>query len=331
MKLLAIPSLLMMLALPLQGLGQAGAGNAGAAGRQQPVEDTLTRDTLSQQDLKRLAEKIDQWSRIDGKKGVTPRVARERATAMLAALQVSCSVSDAAYRGQAPDSAAPHVYEAACEEGMGYLLELRGKDLTGVSCLADREGPAPRCSLPANVDGKSILAAVLGRQRIPCEVRDFKWLGSSSSGLDHVEAACEGGIGYVLRHPPPGKAGTLEVFNCQDSARQGIACTLTPTAVAAAAPTTDSRPTLAWFKQALSQNGVSCESKRARIIGRESIKRRYLVEFECTDHPEGLVAFVPSAGDTANSFESMSCAQAVARKIRCEWSGTGAADASLPR
>jgi hypothetical protein len=330
MKLVAIVSLLTVLALPVEGLAQAGAGNAGAAGRQQPVEDTLTRDTLSQQDLKHLAEKIDQWNRVDGKKGVSPRAARERAAAMLAALQVPCSVSDAAYRGQAPDAAAPHVYEAACQEGMGYLLELRGKDLTGVSCLADRDEPAPRCSLPANVDGRSMVGAVLGQQRIPCKVREFKWLGGSTSGLDHVEAACEGGIGYVLRQPPPGKAGKLEVFNCQEAGKHGIACTLTPTAVAEA-PTADSRPTLAWFRQALSQNGVSCESKRARIIGRESIKRRYLVEFECADRPDGLVAYVPSAGDTANSFESMSCVQAAARAIRCEWSGPGAPDASLPR
>jgi hypothetical protein len=76
---------------------------------------------------------------------------------------------------------------------------------------------------------------------------------------------------------------------------------------------------LSWFKEELSRNGVGCETKRARIVGRESIKRRYLVEFDCADRPEGLVAFVPPAGDTAHPFESMTCALAAARGIRCEW------------
>ena len=44
-KLLTHLSLLAWLALPVAGFAQAGAGNAGAAGRQQPGEDTLTRDT----------------------------------------------------------------------------------------------------------------------------------------------------------------------------------------------------------------------------------------------------------------------------------------------
>lgn len=323
MKIHAVLSLITVLALPVEVLAQAGAGNAGAAGRQQPVEDSLTRDTLSQSDLKRLAEQIDQWNRVDGKKGVQPRVARERTAAMLAVLQVPCAVSGAVYRGRAPDAGEPQVYEAACEEGLGYLLLLQGAALTGRSCLAEPEASSMKCALPANVDGKAMMGSVLNRQHIPCTLRDFKWLGSSASGLDHVEAACEGGIGYVIRSPPPGMSGKLEVFNCQDAIKQGIACKLTPAAVSAAAPAADARPTLAWFKEALSRNGVRCESRRARIIGRESIKRRYLVEFDCADHPDGIVAYVPAAGDTANAFESMSCAAAAERGIRCELIGTG--------
>lgn len=322
MKPLAVISLITVLALPAEGLAQAGAGNAGAAGRQQPAEDNLTRDTLSQSDLKRLAEQIDQWNRVDGKKGVLPHVARERTTAMLAVLQVPCAVSDALYRGRALDAGQSHVYEAACEQGMGYLLMLQGAALTGRSCLADSDASSMKCTLPANLDGKVMVAAVLNRQHITCKVRDFKWLGSSASGLDHVEAACEGDSGYVLRGPPPGMNGKHEVLNCQDAVKQGIACKLTSTAASTTPSAADSRPTLAWFKDSLSRNGVSCETRRARVIGRESIKRRYLVEFECSDRPEGLIAYVPAAGDTSNPFEIMSCAAAAQRAIRCELTGS---------
>ena len=158
------------------------------------------------------------------------------------------------------------------------------------------------------------------RSGVECKVRELKWLGTSAANLDHIEAACEAGGGYVIRSPRPGSSGKLEVLGCQDAIRQGVACELSPSAPSAAESNAGSRPTLSWFKEALSRNGVSCESRRARIFGRESGKRRYLVEFECSDRPEGLVAIVPPAGDTVNPFESMNCTAAAERGIRCELS-----------
>jgi hypothetical protein len=161
--------------------------------------------------------------------------------------------------------------------------------------------------------------AVLKRNGVDCKVLAVKWLGTSAASLDHIETACEGGGGHVMRSPQMGSSGKLEVLSCQDAITQGVACQLSPQALSASQSGTDSRPTLSWFKEALSRNGVSCESKRARIVGRESIKRRYLVEFECSDRPDGLVAFVPPAGDTVNSFESMNCVSAAERGIHCDF------------
>ena len=76
-----------------------------------------------------------------------------------------------------------------------------------------------------------------------------------------------------------------------------------------------------WFKDALAKNGISCEVKKARVIGRESIKRRYLVEYLCPQQPRGLVAYVPSAGDAVNTFESIDCNAAAERKITCQFVG----------
>lgn len=249
MKLSTLLSILAVLILPVESPAQTVvAPNAGASGRQEPGGDNLSRDTLSQSDLKRLTEKIEQWNRVEGNVGVPPQVAKVRTTAMLTVLKLACEVSEASYRGTAPDDAGQQVYEAACENGMGYLLRLKHSVLTGVSCLAsDREESPVKCTLPGNTGSE-----------------------------------------------------------------------LSPGVASAAPPNGDTRPSLSWFKEALSRNGVSCESKRARIVGRESIKRRYLVEFECPDRPEGLVAFVPPAGDTVNSFESMNCLSAAERGIRCE-------------
>ena len=319
MKLFTLLSLLTVLALPVESSAQAGVGNAGPAGRQEPTQEIQTRDTLSTSDLKRIAEQIDQWTRIEGNGSVTPRVAKTRTTAMLSVLNASCVVLDAAYRGKAPDNDDQHIYEAACEDGMGYLLILHGSMLSGMSCLAGGWNESPvKCALPANADSKVMAGAVLNRNGIECKVRDLKSLGTSAANLDHIEAACENSGGYVMRSPQLGTSGKLDVLSCQDAIKQGVACQLSPQAASAPESSADSRPTLSWFKEALNRNGVSCQSKRARIVGRESIKRRYLVEFECEDRPEGLVVFVPPAGDTVNSFESMNCLSAAERGVRCE-------------
>src|SRR5687768_17334126 len=114
MKLLTLFSILTVLVLPVESLAQGNVGipNSSAAGRQEPGEQVTTRDTMSQADLKRLQEKMDQWNRVDGD-GVPPRVAKVRAAAMLKVLSVPCDVSEAAYRGTAPDAGDRHIYEAA--------------------------------------------------------------------------------------------------------------------------------------------------------------------------------------------------------------------------
>ena len=92
-----------------------------------------------------------------------------------------------------------------------------------------------KCALPANSDGKVMAGAVLRRNDIECKVRDLKWLGTSAANLDHIEVACEGGGGYVMRSPQPGSSGKLEVLGCQDAIKQGVACELSPNAPSAAA------------------------------------------------------------------------------------------------
>jgi hypothetical protein len=175
-----------------------------------------------------------------------------------------------------------------------------------------------QCALPANADGKALAAAMLRGRSVPCSVRDFKWLGVDAANRDHVEVACDAAAGYVLRYPRPGQSGELEVLGCEEAGKSGVRCQLTSPGSAPGGET-DSRPTLAWFKDALARNGVSCATKRARIIGRESIKRRYVVEFECEGQPEGLIAFVPAAGDTTNTFESLNCVAAASRGVHCQF------------
>jgi hypothetical protein len=287
--------------------------------RGEPAEDLRTRNAMSQSELKRLGEMVDQWNRVEGKTGVSPRESRKRAGQMLGVLQVSCEIADAVYRGQGPGEAAPHVYEAACADGMGYVLSLAGDSLSGTTCLSGDELAAQvKCALPANADQKAVAEAVMRGRAVPCKVLDVRWLGVDAGHRDNVEVACEGTGGKVLRYPRPGYPGELDVLDCDQASAAGVRCQLTTPAPGPDGEA-DSRPTLGWFKEALARNGVSCETRKARIVGRESIKRRYVVEFQCAGRPEGLIALVPAEGDTVNSFESMSCTAAGNRGITCRF------------
>lgn len=98
-------------------------------------------------------------------------------------------------------------------------------------------------------------------------------------------------------------------MSCQEAAKQGLKCRLT-----------DGGPvtvpiTLQTFRDALKENGVSCEPTQMRLIGRETVSRRYVVEMQCPDSG-GLVAFIPLEGNT-KKLETLDCSAAMERNILC--------------
>jgi hypothetical protein len=295
---------------------------------------------MSQGDVKGLADFVDNTRQLERKNLVSKTLAAKRGTAMLKALQISCELTDAQHiaAGKSAADGKPvdiGLYEVACANGMGYLLTLRGLSAaSGISCLAasatqSHDTPDPvkvdlRCRLPANQNAGEMATAVMRNAGTTCAAQNVKWLGESAQpNLDYTEVACSDGRGFVLRTPTPGAAGNIDVLSCQDAATHGAKCQLSasgPAVVPAVqAPESQARPTLQWFKEALSRNGVACDVKKARIVGRESIKRRYIVEYQCPQQPHGVVAYVPSDGDTVNPFEWIDCDAAAARKLSCQF------------
>jgi hypothetical protein len=297
---------------------------------------------MSQGDVKDLADFVDNTRQLERKDLVSKTLAAKRGTAMLKALQISCQLTDAQHiaAGKATADGKPvdiGLYEVACADGMGYLLTLRDlSTASGISCLAasatqSSDTPDPgkvdlKCRLPANQSVGEMATTVMRNAGTTCAARKVKWLGESAQPkLDYTEVACSDDRGFVLRTPTPGSAGNIDVLSCQDAASHGAKCQLSasgPAVVPAApAPESQARPTLQWFKEALSRNGVACDVKKARIVGRESIKRRYIVEYQCPQQPHGVVAYVPSDGDTVNPFEWIDCDAAAARKLSCQFMG----------
>jgi hypothetical protein len=305
------------------------------------VPEGITMGYMSQGDVKGLADFVDSAHLLEAKDLVPKAVAARHSTAMLKALQISCQLTDARHIGTSKSMADGKpvevgLYEVACANGMGYLLTMRDLSMaSGISCLAASATPSGsnevdlKCHLPANASLDEMATTLIRNTGANCVASKVKWLGESAEPkVDYTDISCNDDREFILRTPAPGATGDMDVLACKDAALHGAKCQLTTggsaaaaEAPAAAASTSEAqpRPTLQWFKNALSKNGVACDVKKARIVGRESIKRRYIVEYQCPQQPHGVVAYVPSDSDTVNTFEWIDCDAAAARKLACQF------------
>jgi hypothetical protein len=215
------------------------------------------------------------------------------------------------------------LYEISCSDGMGYFLESRGTQRPiAVSCFAaDATHSADiarnaksdfYCQLPANKNINAMAALLMTEAGTTCAVKNFRWFGLSDSGqAEYSEVACDDNKGYFLKTSRNGPAGQTTVMSCQEAAKNGLKCRLTADgSVSAPVPKQV-------FLDALKQNGINCEPSQMRVIGRESVDKRYVVEFQCSQSPNGLVAFVPLEGNT-HQFETLDCAAAGELGIACQ-------------
>jgi hypothetical protein len=255
--------------------------------------------------------------------------AKEESGKLIGALQLACELSDAALvgRGDAKSEGKAievTAYEVACSNGTGYILVSQGsKKPIAESCFAASaqhaagaakgENSELYCQLPANRDAKAMAASLMSAAGTNCVVNDVRWFGvSASSQTDYSEVACADGTGFLLKIPQTGPSVAISVVSCREAAKQGLGCHLTDGG-AVSTPVT-----MQTFRDALKQNDVHCEPLHMRMIGRESVARRYVVEVQCQEQPNDLVAFIPVAGN-AGKFEMLDCAAAMERQIRCEF------------
>ncbi len=268
-------------------------------------------------------------------KDETPAQAKVRSdsAALLVALQINCTVSNVALvvsgtlkpKTGGKDLPA-NVYEVACKEGMGYLLMSQGADPPiGVSCLHAEDAreadvakgakPGYFCTLPENKDVYAWVAGLIQSGKgATCAVKQLQWFGlSKASRTEYSEVACKEGDGYLVQTPQAGSPNPITVMSCAEAAKRGIKCNLTD------AGPVETPVTLDTFRAALAQNGVSCKIDQIQIMGQETTRKRYVIEYRCAEHTESTVALIPAAGNT-NPYETLDCAKAVQMGVICSLS-----------
>jgi len=244
----------------------------------------------------------------------------------IGALSLSCKPTDAERIGHGKytiDGKRVEVvaYEVACSNGTGYLLASLGAEKpVAVSCfaaaatradsMAKGEKSEVYCQLAANKDLKAMAASLMTAAGTNCTVNGIRWFGlAAATHTEYTEVQCGEGSGYLLRAEQNDPAAQVSAISCQEAAKQGLKCHLTdggPVTVPV---------TLQAFRDALKEGGVSCEPTQLRLIGRETVSKRYVVEMQCPDMTD-RVALIPLNGNT-KALETLDCAAAMERNIVC--------------
>jgi hypothetical protein len=336
MKMQAIFAVAALLLGSTVALAQS-ATAVGVAGGGVPAAQATTRDDVSQSNLSNLANLLATKHLMAGHH-IPTAVIRSRSEAMLRALHVSCQLREAALIGIGTSAGSKKaqttdVYEVSCQNGMGYLLSLRDRSKTSaISCFEASTTPPSnsglRCEFPHDAQLTTMATAVLRHIGVTCRARKIQWLGRSAAPhYDYTDIACTDGTEVVLRTPTPGTAGRISALNCLQALAHGARCRLTSAGIKAAASAAPHKrsgphPDLLWFEKAFTHYHFLCTVKNARLIGRELVKRRWVAEFQCTQHPRGVVVYVPSAGGLHHKFSHIDCSTAASRHLPCEFPHT---------
>lgn len=271
----------------------------------------------------------------------------QRANELISAINLACQAKDAELVGLNTDSSngkimQTSIYEVACSNGLGYFIASRDRikkegakpgapvaaNITPITCItadgiheqdiAKGEKSDFYCQLPGNGGGelKDMGERLLTKAGVTCKVAQFKWFGSKAESKTEIsEAACDNGTGYLLETALPGGNASPIAMNCNEAARKGLECKMTPVVMP---------PTLLTFKEYLATTGVNCKiggldqiKDQVKVLGQESTRQRYVVEFKCPQQPKGLVAYIPLNGNTS-PFETIDCASAAKRGLTCK-------------
>lgn len=187
---------------------------------------------------------------------------------LIAAAQTPCTLTDSRFiaEGTGSDKIHAKYYEAACKEGLGFVIVAKDKVPVPESydCFSmGQPGPDGKpgslaCKLPANakpLDGIQALFNKAGDHT--CTVSNGRLIGSSAANT-FIELACSEGQGYIFGFARKAGGAAPIAFNCMDpSAKDSLKCQLTDP-VQALAKAVD--PLVA-------ASGKACTVKDRRYIG----------------------------------------------------------------
>jgi hypothetical protein len=200
----------------------------------------------------------------------------------------TCTIKDARFIG---GDANTNFYEAACQEGPGYVLETPALGKTAavkvMPCLETIGSGVLECTLTPKAQMIAPVAALVAKSGKTCEVSDARYVGESTTDDSiYYEVACGAKAGYIIQTT---KAGAFKAaVDCANATGIGGGCKMTDTTKAQ----TEEAGTYTTLAKAA---GFNCTVSKYRFIGMVSEPAKSeLVELACSNRPDGAVALFPS-------------------------------------
>lgn len=238
----------------------------------------------------------------DPKAGLQPVVAQTGS---------QCKVSDARYLGAKPTGEA--FYEVGCGAEPGFLLETaKGQAPKTIGC--DQVSGAMACKFTSQAQLDAATAAkattLMSKSGKTCQITKSRSIGQLQSGETAYEVACQDGTGYVVEATPAGAFKTA--INC---ANTGGACKLTDASKAESAEN-------GTYTKLAKAGGYPCDVAKYRFIGMDTKTNSEVVELQCSNTPQGVVAMFPA--DNKGQAKFFDCVQAAALNQTCKLSDPAA-------
>jgi len=222
-----------------------------------------------------------------------------------------CTVSNGRYVGSTTDV---DIYEVACSEGGGYILETSRNGSVGpktTNCVIYASGGGLKCSLESEADQMVYVDKLVAASGKPCAIKARRYVGSTPDGADFYEVACNDNSGFMVKSKPNGSFA--EVDDCLKAAGIGDGCKLTDTRQAQTQQNN-------LYSRLSKTAGFNCEvSKYADFPTTDA--NTEIVELACGNRPDGGVGFFPAA---AGQSRVLDCLRSEAEGYKCTYTPTSA-------
>lgn len=230
----------------------------------------------------------------------TPDQIRESTRLALRNASVTCNLTDSRELGRTADGV--YVYEAACSEGMGYVVTTASPP-SALNCLvverqaeqAREEDPAaqaPECLLPGNANPSAFVQPWAQALQIGCQVDEVAWVGRTGGGDDRYEIGCADADGYWIEVSQGGEP------------KSKIACLEIPAATGGCRFTTPAEQAGGIQAMLAGSPAADCAAAEARFMGGNQNGRFY--ELKCASGA-GQVVRLSQDGAFQQAYD---CAQA---------------------
>ena len=195
---------------------------------------------------------------------------------LIATAANGCVVKDRRFVGSAKGGG--DFYEAACQDGKGYMYKVAGSKVVQTWGCAQAQQILEGCKLTdarqASVEQAATYTKLARNAGSSCDVESYALFSTSTSSQEAVELVCKNGTGVVGLFPPTGKG---QVIDCGRALAAGFKCGLTK------------NPGYASLTADLKKLGKSsCTVSDARVGG-QTAKGTVMVEVACADGLKGYM------------------------------------------